>query len=60
VSRFALHKFAAARDRPFFQVRREPVRVIEQKVRRKFVFSAARKFSRAHQAGDDGRSVEGE
>ena len=55
VPRLPLHQFAPVCDRPFFQMRRKPVRVIEQEVRCDFVLLVARKFRCAHQARDDCR-----
>ena len=55
VPRFSLHEFAAIGDRPFFEVRRKPVRIGEQEIRRDFFLSVMRKFRRADQSRDDCR-----
>ena len=47
------HEFAAGCDGPFFQMRRQPIRIIERELRRVFIVTRARKFRHDHQAGDD-------
>ena len=44
---FSLHEFTSIGDHPGFEVRRKPVRVGEQNIRRDFFLSVVRKFRRA-------------
>src|SRR5664280_2742213 len=52
---FSLHEFTTISDHPGFDVRRKPVRVGEQKIRREFFLPVVRKFRRADQRRNDCR-----
>jgi hypothetical protein len=47
------HKFAAVGDRPFLEVGRKPVGIVEAKLRGALVVPCAREFGDDYEAGDD-------